>query len=326
MNPFGVLARLIETEYRVIDAGDGLDLMTKYNKAFGQVQLVSGSGAETRTMGDPTDVGHYVSLYMLTDGGGDITVTFDSGYDQAGSTTMVFGDVGDNALFMSVQDSSTPTYRWQIVSYDGVTGPTLEIASLDLDALTVSGTAAVTGVTTLSSNLVLPSFSTPVEAAEHGAGAIGTAVAPATYRWSENGTIITEIKVDLTGLDSSGTENDVIGLSTGGAAYLGRYVVATCGVLYRVEMSCLEVPLSGDADVILVGGSAADEAFDDTVANTVAVCDGTGDWTLGETIVNNAPAGLVANYYLYLTQGATDDATYTAGQFLIRLYGHAPLA
>lgn len=156
---------------------------------------------------------------------------------------------------------------------------------------------------------------------EHGAGAVGTAATPTTHRYTANGTIITEIKVDLTGLDSSGTENDVIGLAAGGAAYIGRYVVATNGILYRAEMSCLEVPLTGDADVILVAGSAADEAFDDTVANTIAVCDGTGDWALGETIVNNVP-GITANYYLYLTQGATDDATYTAGQFLIRLYGH----
>lgn len=168
-------------------------------------------------------------------------------------------------------------------------------------------------------------IATDAEVAEHGAGAIGTAVAPVTTRYIQNGAIITEIKVDLTGLDSSGTENDVIGLSTGGAAYLGRYVVATCGIVYRIEMSCIEIPLTGDADVILVAGSAADEAFDDTVADTAALCDGTGDWTLGETIVNNAPAALAPNYYLYLTQGATDDNTYTAGQFIIRLYGHPVL-
>ena len=163
------------------------------------------------------------------------------------------------------------------------------------------------------------------ESAEHGAGAIGTAFAPRTYRFNApNGDIITEIQIDLTGLDSSGVANDVIGLNTGGAAYIGRNVVATNGVIYKVEMSCLEVPLTGDADVILVQGSAADEAFDDTVADTATVCDGTGDWVLGETITYTS--GLTANYYLYLTQGGADDATYTAGQFLIRLYGHAVLS
>ena len=163
----------------------------------------------------------------------------------------------------------------------------------------------------------------PEVAAEHGAGAIGTVFAPRTYRWIENGGIITEIEIDLTGLDSSGVENDVIGLNTGGAAYIGRNVVTENGIVHRVEMTCLEVPTGGDADIILVQGSAADEAFDDTVADTAAICDGTGDWTLGETIVYNA--GLTADYYLYLTQGATDDATYTAGQFLIRMFGHPAL-
>ena len=47
--------------------------------------------------------------------------------------------------------------------------------------------------------------------AQHGAGAIGTAFAPRTYRKTVDGTIITEIHVDLTGLDSSGLANDVIG-------------------------------------------------------------------------------------------------------------------
>ena len=160
---------------------------------------------------------------------------------------------------------------------------------------------------------------------EHAAGAIGTAVAPTTTRRTENGVIITDIKIDLTGLGARGTENDIIGLEGELPAYIGRNVVATNGVIFKVEMSCLEVPLTGDADVILCAGSAATEHWDDAVTNRIAICDGTGDWALGETIVNIAPA-ITANYYYYLTQGATDDADYTAGQFLIRFYGHAPLA
>lgn len=186
--------------------------------------------------------------------------------------------------------------------------------------LTVLGDVQIDG--TLSGGSMVGS----AETAENGDGAVGTGGFCNTYRYTaDNGDIITEIHVDLTGLDSSGTANDVIGNKTPGtdAAYIGRNVVATNGIVYKVEMSCLEVPLTGDADVILVQGSAADESFDDTVANTATVCDGTGDWALGETI--SYTSGLTANYYLYLTQGGSDDATYTAGQFLIRLYGHAAL-
>lgn len=302
-----------------LDPGDG---ETIYVREDLKVTEVVTTAAQTRTLAAPLKSGVRHTVVLKTDGG-DLTLTVTGGYNGDGDTVIVFDNAGEMVIFESIDVNGT--LRWQAIFHEG-TDAALEVLAVDtatITDLTATTLDATTGdIPTLTVNTV----AVDAEAAEHGAGAIGTAVAPATHRYSVNGTIITEIKVDLTGLDASGTENDVIGLSTGGAAYLGRYVVATCGIVYRVEMSCLEVPLSGDADVILVGGSAADEAFDDTVANTVAVCDGTGDWTLGETIVNNAPAGLVANYYLYLTQGASDDATYTAGQFLIRLYGHPVLS
>lgn len=160
---------------------------------------------------------------------------------------------------------------------------------------------------------------------EHGAGAIGTAVAPVTYRTLANGTIITEITVDLTGLASIDTENDVVGLAAGGAAYLGRNVVANNGTIYKVEMACIEVPVGGAVDLILVAGSAADEAYNDTVADSAAIIDSAGNWTLGKVITNDAP-NITANRYYYLTAGAATAGTYTAGQFVIRFYGHIALA
>ena len=65
--------------------------------------------------------------------------------------------------------------------------------------------------------------------AEHGAGAIGTAFAPRTYRWSENGHIITEIHVDLTGLACKGdAAKDAIVLAAGGAARLASHRSRWC--------------------------------------------------------------------------------------------------
>lgn len=201
-------------------------------------------------------------------------------------------------------------------------------------ALVLDSNKDVTGVrnvTLLSTGTLSLATIAPLSAEtpdEHGAGAVGTGVAPATYRYTRDGIIITEILIDLTGLDSSGTENDVIGLADPGtgAAYIGQHVTATDGVLFKVEVTCLEVPLTGDADIIFVAGSAADETFDDTVADTQVIADGTSDWTLGETIVNTAPAAIAANYYYYMTQGGTDNAAYTAGQFMLRFYGRAPLS
>lgn len=288
--------------------GDPGDAGTIIVGMWGQICPVVTAGSETRTLAQPNRAGVSCVIALDTDGG-DLTLTVTGGYNGDDDTEIVFDDAGDFVSFVSVKVGTS--YLWRVVGQEGT-----DAAAEDLSIDQFTATTGEIGT------LTVDTIATDAEAAEHGAGAIGTAAVPVTYRYIKNGSIITEIKVDLTGLDSSGTENDVIGLSTGGAAYLGRYVVATCGIVYRIEMSCLEIPLTGDADVILVAGSAADEAFDDTVANIAALCDGTGDWGLGETIVNNAPAALAANYYLYLTQGATDNATYTAGQFVIRLYGH----
>lgn len=165
--------------------------------------------------------------------------------------------------------------------------------------------------------------------AEHGAGAIGTAFAPRTYRWTENGHIITEIHVDLTGLACKGdSANDVIGLAAGGAAYIGRYVTSTCGVVYRVEVACLETPGEGTAtittDIDIAGNSSGVLAYDGAAG--AAECD-LGGLAGGNSYVVDAPA-LTADDYLYLVEGDTAATTgvYDAGQLVIRLYGHAVLA
>jgi hypothetical protein len=64
------------------------------------------------------------------------------------------------------------------------------VLSADFNALEVLGnTIAAKAIDTLSRPAV--------EAAEHGAGAIGTAFAPRTYRYIRDGIIITEVEIDL---------------------------------------------------------------------------------------------------------------------------------
>jgi hypothetical protein len=156
-----------------------------------------------------------------------------------------------------------------------------------------------------------------------GAGAIGTGVAPLTYRRVVNGEIITDIKVDLQGLASVATANDVIGLAAGGAAYIGRNVVATNGVIYKMQLICLETPATGDNDVNVVLAASAAIAYDGAGGTTYGV--NGGDAVAGQVVENLVPV-LTADYYLYLTAGTGDTAaTYTAGQFIVRLFGHPVL-
>jgi hypothetical protein len=163
-------------------------------------------------------------------------------------------------------------------------------------------------------------------AAEHGAGAVGTSSfgAPQTRRWTNAGVITTQIKFDVTGLASVATANDVIGLAAGGAAYIGRNVEATNGVIFKAEISCLETPLTGDNDINVVANASAVLAYDGA-AGTTYVAGNLGDLLKGQTVQNLLPA-LTEGDYFYLTAGTGDTAaTYTAGMYVLTLYGHAAL-
>lgn len=220
------------------------------------------------------------------------------------------------------------TYDMDVKVFLGSTGEYVlfDVGNSQLDLqcpLALTGDLTMTGDLALTGNL---SVTDTAETAEHGAGVIGTGVAPATYRRTVNGTIITETKIDLTGLASIGgaVTDDVIGLAAGGVAYIGRNVVATNGIIYAAELICLETPAGGDDDVNVVAAASAALAYDSAGGTTYGVNGGVA--VAGQT-VQNLVQGLTANHYFYLTEGAGDTAgTYTAGQFIFRTYGHALLA
>ncbi len=117
------------------------------DRQLGRLALVS-LAAETRTLAVPTKAGIYLMLYMKTDGG-DITLTATSGYDEAGNTSIVFSATGQYALFVSVEEGST--YRWRLVSYDGVSGP-----GLSIDGVALAATAQeINNVADRSANVIV---------------------------------------------------------------------------------------------------------------------------------------------------------------------------
>jgi len=166
-------------------------------------------------------------------------------------------------------------------------------------------------------------IATPATATEYAVGVVGTGVAPAVSRREENGTIITETSFDVAGLASVATANDVIGLAAGGIAYIGRNVVATNGIIYKAELICLETPVGGDDDINVVAIASAILEYDGA-GGTAYVVNG-GVMTIGLS-VENRTLGLTADHYFYLTAGAGDTAAaYTAGQYILRTYGHPAL-
>ena len=162
----------------------------------------------------------------------------------------------------------------------------------------VSGeTGAITGVsggTTLSTSYGAGMVST-------GTGAPG---APQYSRTMVADTIVTTVKIDLTGLGGVSDADDVIGIASGTPdAYFLKHVVNEMGVLYEVEMTCLELPASDSNNQLLDAGT----------------------WTAGETqiLTTAAVQTISGGDYFYLLEGATHTGanTWTAGAFMLTFKG-----
>jgi hypothetical protein len=137
------------------------------------------------------------------------------------------------------------------------------------------------------------------------------------------GIIKTEILIDLTGLASSTTDLDIIGVGTN-PAHLGQILQEKNGLILGGQMKCLEVPAGGADDIDLYMATEGTGVFDGGIGaltETALITKGSA-WTLNQEIGIADPAALVGKY-LYLCGGeAGTAATYTAGKFLITLYGY----
>jgi hypothetical protein len=185
---------------------------------------------------------------------------------------------------------------------------------------TFKSTVATTGAITA------PTINGPTTST-HGAGAIGTEVAPSTKIMQHGDEIITEIKLDLTGLFAKGTaQGDAIGLAAGGAAYLTQLTDAVNGVIIKTELICMEVPTTGDTltrDFDLITDTDAAVAADGPVGD-VSLLAAAGNFTaVGQQKESIAGHATTNNHYLYFCEGDTSasDTTFTAGKFIIRLTG-----
>ena len=126
------------------------------------------------------------------------------------------------------------------------------------------------------------------------------------------------ILVDLTGLNSGGTAGDIIGVN--GTANPCYIALLPDMVVLGGRMTCLETPAGGDTDIDLYsateGTGVEDQAITDLTETQII---NAGSQTAGT--VTYFAADPVANTYLYLVGQSTADATYTAGRFLIEIFG-----
>ena len=105
-------------------------------------------------------------------------------------------------------------------------------------------------------------------AVEAGAGI--TAGVGAIYKSSVlkvGGIIHTKILLDLTGLSSSTTNGDVIGVDDTGVAHLGQITAARNGTILTGRMTCIEAPATGDPDIDLYSATEATGVEDSAIGH-----------------------------------------------------------
>ena len=151
-------------------------------------------------------------------------------------------------------------------------------------------------------------------------GGTGTIYKSSVHRRGD--IITTSILLDLTGLSSSTTDLDVIGQGTV-PAHLGQITAAINGTILGGKVICLEAPVGGVTDIDIYTATVGTRDFDEGIAalDEVAIVTAAAAWTIErEEAFTGIPR---PNDYLYLTGGAAGTAAaYTAGKFLIELYGY----
>ena len=162
-------------------------------------------------------------------------------------------------------------------------------------------------------------------------GAGADLLSPAMHVAKINGEIVTTLLVDIAGFADSGTVKDVLGENGAAAAYITRITTAVNGIIYKAEIACVEIPAGSNAeldiDLVTSSNSLAEDALYDSGTTEVALIPATADWTAGAwrgTAPGLDCTNISANsHYVYLANGsgAASGGTYSAGKFIIKLYG-----
>lgn len=153
-------------------------------------------------------------------------------------------------------------------------------------------------------------------------GGTGTVYRASVER--SGGLAITRIFIDLTGLSSGATADDIIGKAATANCHLGLISSGTSsqmGTLVSGRLFVLETPAGGDTDINLFDNTSATRVQDATIkAGTWSELLDAGTWAAGDVKILTA---LPTNgRYLYLASGTTAAvAEYTAGQAMIELIG-----
>ena len=206
---------------------------------------------------------------------------------------------------------------------DGSTILVNEGTAASCDFNTATGGVSLAGLTATAAELNKLDDSLSTNLMSAGAGVAG-GESYAGGAFLNGGLITTRIVVDLTDLVGSATDLDIIGDSAAASAHFGQITAARNGTIIGGLVTCLELPAGGADDIDFysasVGTGTQDVIITDAALGTeTALVTSGGAWASGTT---KGMTGLpTANDYLYIVNGEAAGGTFTAGKFLIELYG-----
>lgn len=209
-------------------------------------------------------------------------------------------------------------------------------STLDAAASALANAATRQGITTstyLSAQQLPVSILANVLSGQSGGAALlngpaagitsGTGTIARTSVNTEGGLIMTRIIVDLTGLASSTTDLDIIGVGAN-PAFIAQITTAESGTILGGTVTCLEVPAGGVTDIDVYKATVGTGVFDGAVTSLTgqaAVLTSGSAWALG-TVRSIGADSIAGNDFLYLTSGAAGTAaTYTAGRLVFTMFG-----
>jgi hypothetical protein len=196
----------------------------------------------------------------------------------------------------------------------------LDVLGLPVGGLKIGAAGSEVAVSATAAQLNRLDDTTTVMAVGAGVSAAETMKNSVT---KAGGIFVTRFLIDLTGLAASTTDLDIIGNPAGATSCnIGRVTAALNGTIGGGRVTCLELPAGGPTDIDFYSANESTGAQDALVTGlteTALVTSG-GAWASGT--VKGMTTVPPANDYLYIANGAAGSpATYTAGKFLIELYG-----
>jgi hypothetical protein len=135
--------------------------------------------------------------------------------------------------------------------------------------------------------------------------------------------IHTVIFIDLTGCNSGDADGDIIGKAATANCHIGQVTTVKNGLIYKGKISCVETPLTGEPDIDVFTATEATGTEEEAISGltSTSMLAAAADWTKG--VQKDLTGNVIADKYLYLVaSGGATNATYTAGQFVLELWGY----